>query len=85
MGSAYVHKYSIALARGSLPKGMGQIPRQGNGWSHDVLGVLINETLAFPGAQAAKGDGEKDKFKINQLATVQRLNHLMNTVLGARD
>jgi len=57
----------------------------GDKTSQNVLGMLIDETLSVPGAQAAKADAEKDKFEISQLATVQRLNHLVNTVLGARD
>ncbi|MBN1450275.1 MAG: patatin-like phospholipase family protein [Anaerolineales bacterium] len=57
----------------------------GDKTSQNVLGMLIDETLPVPGVQSAKGDVEKDKFEISQLATVQRLNHLVNTVLSARD
>jgi predicted acylesterase/phospholipase RssA len=57
----------------------------GDKTSENVLGMLIDETLPVPGAQTSKGDTGKGKFDISQLATVQRLNHLINTVLGARD
>jgi predicted acylesterase/phospholipase RssA len=57
----------------------------GNKTSENVLGLLIDETLPVPGVQAPRGDNEKDDFDINQLATVQRLSHLLNTLLGARD
>ncbi|MFN2150630.1 MAG: patatin-like phospholipase family protein [Anaerolineales bacterium] len=57
----------------------------GDKTSQNVLGMLIDENLPVPGTQTAKGDAEKDKFEIGQLATVQRLNHLVNTVLSARD
>jgi predicted acylesterase/phospholipase RssA len=57
----------------------------GNKTSEHVLGLLIDETLPVPGAQAPKGDNGKDDFDIKKLATVQRLSHLMNTLLGARD
>jgi hypothetical protein len=53
--------------------------------SQHVLGILIDETIPVPGAQTAKSDKGKEKFEISQLATVQRLNSLVNTVLGARD
>ena len=56
----------------------------GNKTSEHVLGLLIDETLPVPGAKTPRGKG-KGKFDISQLATVQRLNHLMNTLLGARD
>lgn len=57
----------------------------GNKTSEHVLGMLIDETLSVPGAQAIKTDTSKGKFDISQLATVQRLSHLINTVTGARD
>lgn len=57
----------------------------GDKTSQNVLGLLIDETLPVPGAQSSKGDTGKEKFDISQLATVQRVNHLINTVLGARD
>ena len=47
--------------------------------------MLIDESLSVPGAQTAKGDVVDEKFEISQLATVQRLSNLVNTVLGARD
>ena len=56
----------------------------GNKTSEHVLGLLIDETLPVPGAKTPKGSGN-GKFDISQLATVQRLNHLINTLLGARD
>jgi len=56
----------------------------GDKTSKHVLGLLIDETLPVPGAKAPKGKGE-GAFEISQLATVQRLNHLINTLLGARD
>jgi predicted acylesterase/phospholipase RssA len=57
----------------------------GDKTSQNVLGMLIDENLPVPGTQTAQGGAEKDKFEIGQLATVQRLNHLVNTVLSARD
>lgn len=57
----------------------------GDKTSQNVLGMLIDESLVVPGSQSAKGNGGEDKFDISQLATVQRLNSLVNTVLGARD
>ena len=56
----------------------------GSKTSKHVIGLLIDETLPVPGAKKPndKGDGN---FDISQLATVQRLNHLINTLLGARD
>lgn len=57
----------------------------GNKTSQHVLGMLIDESLSVPGAQTAKGDVVDEKFEISQLATVQRLSNLVNTVLGARD
>jgi len=57
----------------------------GDKTSENVLGMLIDETLPVPGAQAVKGDFGEEKFDISQLATVQRLSHLINTVTGARD
>ena len=57
----------------------------GNKTSENVLGMLIDETLPVPGAQSIKGDTDNGKFDISKLATVQRLNHLINTVTGARD
>jgi predicted acylesterase/phospholipase RssA len=57
----------------------------GNKTSRNVLGLLIDESLPVPGAQTTKSDSGKEKFEISQLATVQRLNSLVNTVLGARD
>ena len=57
----------------------------GDKTSQHVLGMLIDESLSVPGAQKVKGDVGQDKFGISQLATVQRLTGLMNTVLGARD
>jgi len=57
----------------------------GDKTSENVLGMLIDETLPVPGAQSIKGDADNGKFDISKLATVQRLNHLINTVTGARD
>ena len=57
----------------------------GDKTSENVLGMLIDETLPVPGTQAVKDDTDNGKFDINKLATVQRLNHLINTVTGARD
>ena len=57
----------------------------GDKTSQNVLGLLIDETLPVPGAKTSKGDTGKGKFDISQLATVQRVNHLVNTLLGARD
>jgi predicted acylesterase/phospholipase RssA len=57
----------------------------GDKTSQNVLGMLIDESLLVPGSQSAKRDVGTDKFDISQLATVQRLNSLVNTVLGARD
>lgn len=57
----------------------------GDKTSQHVLGKLIDETFPVPDAQTIKKDTGKDKFEINQLATVKRLNCLVNTVLGARD
>ena len=48
----------------------------GDKTSEHVLGMLIDETLPVPGAQTVKGDTDKGKFDISQLATVQRLNQL---------
>ena len=57
----------------------------GDKTSAHVLGMLIDETLPVPGAQGVKGDTDEKGFDISQLVTVQRLNNLINTVLGARD
>ena len=57
----------------------------GDKTSQNVLGLLIDENLPVPGVQTSKGNARKGKFDISQLATVQRVNHLVNTVLGARD
>jgi predicted acylesterase/phospholipase RssA len=57
----------------------------GDKTNQNVLGLLIDENLPVPGTKSSKGDTNKGKFDINQLATVQRINHLINTVLGARD
>ena len=57
----------------------------GNKTSGNVLGLLIDETLPVPGAQTSKSDADEGGFDFSQLATVQRLNQLINTVLGARD
>ena len=57
----------------------------GNKTSQHVLGMLIDESIPVPGAPVAKGDTGNEKFELSQLATVKRLNNLVNTVLGARD
>ncbi len=49
-----------------------------------VLGLLIDEKLPVPGAEAAAKTAKKG-FEVGELHTVQRLSGLMNTVLGARD
>jgi predicted acylesterase/phospholipase RssA len=57
----------------------------GNKTSEHVLGLLIDETLPVPGEQAIKSDTDKKGFEFSQLATVKRINDLVNTVLGAHD
>lgn len=56
--------------------------------SDNILGLLIDESLPVPGVSVInndKTDQGKKKIEISQLATVQRLNSLVNTTLGARD
>jgi predicted acylesterase/phospholipase RssA len=49
------------------------------------LGMLIDESQPVPGVPLTRSPEEKQKFELGQLATVQRLNKLVNTTLGARD
>ncbi len=51
--------------------------------SQRVLGLLIDETMPVPGAEAAPPP--TDGLAIGQFRTVQRLAGLMNTALSARD
>jgi predicted acylesterase/phospholipase RssA len=52
---------------------------------HDnVLGLLIDESMAVPGAEP-QTDTVQGGIKVGELQTVKRLAGLMNTVTGARD
>jgi predicted acylesterase/phospholipase RssA len=56
----------------------------GEGRGSDVLGLLIDETKAVPGAprKAASGGGRLD---LSQLQIAQRIGRLVNTLTGAHD
>ncbi|MEJ2759522.1 MAG: patatin-like phospholipase family protein, partial [Anaerolineales bacterium] len=56
----------------------------GDKTTDQVLGLLIDEKLPVPGAEATK-PSEKKGFDIGELKTVQRLSGLINTMMGARD
>ena len=50
---------------------------------HDnVVGLLIDESLPVPGAEAA---GNQTEFRIGELPTVHLLSSLLNTILSAHD
>jgi len=51
--------------------------------SQNVLGMLIDESLEVPGAEAAPKTAQK--LSLGDLRTVQRISNLVNTTLSARD
>jgi len=53
--------------------------------SQQILGMLIDESQPVPGVSPSESKVGKQKIEWSQLATVQRLNRLVNTTLGARD
>jgi NTE family protein len=50
----------------------------------NVMGFLIDETMKVKGISSKSSQASKG-IKLGSLQTVQRLNNLVNTVLGARD
>ncbi len=52
--------------------------------SDNVLGLLIDEALAVPGAEV-KAAASPEAFRITDLPAVQRLNNLVNTATTAHD
>lgn len=56
-------------------------PRQGDA----VLGLLIDESLPVPAASIARGLLVDVDVKPQELRTVQRLSHLLDTATGAHD
>ncbi|MCX7851468.1 MAG: patatin-like phospholipase family protein, partial [Caldilineales bacterium] len=56
----------------------------GDGQGHEVLGFLIDENLPVPGAPplAVKNEGG---LSLEELTTVQRLKHLVDTAIQAHD
>jgi predicted acylesterase/phospholipase RssA len=51
--------------------------------SENVLGMLIDESLPVPGAETVTS--QASGLRVGDFRTVQRLSHLMNTTLSARD
>ena len=51
--------------------------------SEEILGFLIDETMAVPGEPGVQKTG--GSFEISKLRTVARISNLLNTMLQARD